>query len=454
MRVAKNLLKTVVIVLAATACSLLVSLFGVDNESVIMVFLLGVLFSAVLTSSRGWAAATAFLSVMLLNFLFTEPRFTFQVYNASDLMLLGFFLVTAIVAGTVTSRLQTQMELAGRNERTAQTLYQIASGFLSASGSKSVIKKGEDMVREYVGINGVVALGPEPATGVLEYPIMSTSGIHGKLVLQTQPGTQKILVIQAICAQLGIALEREDLVAEREKIRMDMERERQRSMLLRSIAHDLRSPLTALSGSGNLLADHYDRLSETERKKLARDVSEETVWLIDLVENILSMTRISEKQLVLHKQEEVVDDIVGEAVKHTERLLRGRQFTVRLPDEIITAPMDGKLISQVIINLLENSARHTPPDSAITLSVSTEGGRVAVSVADTGNGVSEKIRANLFERFVTQNEDIVDGRMGLGLGLAICKTIVEAHGGSIRYADNPPHGALFTFTLPMEEQNE
>lgn len=448
----KNLLKTVATILVATACSLLISLFGIGNESIIMVFLLGVLFSAVFTSSRIWAAATACVSLMMFNFLFTEPRFTFLVYNASDLMLLAFFLVTAIVAGTVTSRLRTQIELAGRNERTAQTLYGIASGFLSASGAPDVIKKSEETVREYAGMDGRVELGAAPDGGGLQYPIASSSGLHGRLVLGEKPGPQKKLVIQAICTQLGIALERENLVAEREEIRLAMERERQRAMLLRSIAHDLRSPLTALSGSGSLLADNYDALTDAERRKLAGDVSEETVWLIDLVENILSMTRISEKQLVLHKQDEVLDDIVSEAVKHTERLLRNRIFTVHLPADIITAPMDGKLIAQAVINLLENAARHTPPDSAITLSVGAEDGCAVVTVSDTWRGVPEQIRGNLFKRFVTQDEGIVDGRLGLGLGLAICKTIVEAHGGVISYEDNVPHGAVFTFRLPMEDE--
>ena len=223
-------------------------------------------------------------------------------------------------------------------------------------------------------------------------------------------------------------------------------------MLLRSVAHDLRSPLTALSGAGNLLSDRYDQLTDGERRKLASDVSEEIVWLSDLVENILNMTRISESQLLLKKDAEVIDDVVSEAVKHTERLFRGRRFAVSLPDEVVTASMDGKLISQVIINLLENAVRHTPPESEISLAVSAGNSLLTFAISDTGSGVPKNIRGRLFERFVTQNDEIVDGKRGLGLGLAICKTIVEAHGGTIAYRDNEPHGSIFTFTLPMEEQ--
>lgn len=435
----------------ATTCALLMGLLGVSNESIIMVFLLSVLFTAVLTSSRAWAIGAALISVMLFNYLFTEPRYSFFIYRTNDLMLIMFFLVTGIVSGTVTSRLQSEMKLAGQNERISKIMYRIAAGFLSASGKESVVKKAEDLVREYAGLDCTIHLGQDAGKG---FEIRSGSGTLGRLILpDNEPEGQQLLIIQAVCTQLGIALERETLVADREKIRLAMVREQQRGTLLRSVAHDLRSPLTALSGAGNLLADNYQELSESQRKKLASDISEEIVWLTDLVENILNMTRISEQKIVLHKQDEVIDDVIGEAVKHTERLIRGRSFQVKLPEEVVTAPMDGKLISQVIINLLENAVRHTPPESAITLTVQA-GEKLIVSVQDTGGGIPAAIRGHLFERFVTQDDEIVDGRRGLGLGLSICKAIVEAHGGEIFVADNVPTGAIFTFTLPMEESHE
>lgn len=437
----------------ATAFAFVATWLGVANESIIMMFLLSVLATAVVTSSLGWAIGASLLCALLFNFLFTEPHYSFFVYSPSDLMLLVFFIATGIVSGMITSRLQREIKLAGENEHTAKILYRIASDFLSASGKESVVKKAEALVEEYAGLKCTIFLGNQ-TTAFPDFEISGASGILGGLKLSgDRPGGQKLLIVQAICAQLGIALEREMLVTDREKIRMAMEREQQRGTLLRSVAHDLRSPLTAISGAGNLLADNYFRLSDAERRKLASDISEEIVWLSDLVENILGMTRISEQKLVLHKQDEVIDDVIGEAVKHTERLLRDRHFQVKLPDEVITAPMDGKLIAQVVINLLENAVRHTPPESEIYLTVSA-GERVTVCVSDTGNGIPKLIRGRLFERFVTQEADIVDGRQGLGLGLSICKTIVEAHGGTITVEDNAPKGSAFTFTLPLEEAYE
>lgn len=456
----KKVIISVLITAAAALCSLGIDALGIEKESVIMVFLMSVLFSAVLTGSYLCGIITSFFSLFLYNFLFTAPRFTTVISGSSDIMLLLFFLATAAVSGSVTSRLRQQMQLAGRNEQAARTLYRIASGFLSASGQDSILNHGADFIRDYAGakccvrIDGESPAGEWPDPPTRDFPIVTPAGRLGTLTVGPSNVPQAELVIQAVATQLGIALDREYLSSERERITVAIERERQRSALLRSVAHDLRSPLTALSGESNLLADSYDTLSDDERRKLAVDMSEEIIWLTDLVENILSMTRISESQLVLHKEDEVIDDIVSAAAAHTKRLMGERSLTVSLPDEVLCVPMDGRLVVQAITNLLENAALHTPPDASVTLSVSTDAEKenVVIAVADTGKGVNPRIRNKLFERFVTLDEGIVDGQRGLGLGLSICKAIVEAHGGSVAAEDNLPRGARFILTLPLTDR--
>ena len=448
-----NIEKTLAVIAITMLFAFFMNLLKVGNESIIMVFLLSVLFAAVLTSSRVWAIAVAIISVLLFDFFFTMPLYTFIIYKPGDLILLVFFLITAIVAGTITSRLQSEIELSEKNEHTAVTLYKITSAFLAESGEQKIVSRAEKMFYEYACVTARVRLSvTDCETAGKMYDITGAAGKIGSVfVSEKEPDEQQDLIIRAICSQLGIALERERLVVEREEIRLAMEKERQRSMLLRSIGHDLRSPLTALSGAGCLLSDNYERLTDSERKKLARDVSEESVWLTDLVENIMNMTRISESRLLLNKEYEVIDDIVAEAVKHTERLFEGRDIRVVLPDHVVAAMMDGRLMVQVIVNLLENAARHTPPDSPIEISVRMLSHDIEVSVADEGDGVPDEIRSRLFEKYATLDSRIVDGRKGLGLGLAICKTIVEAHGGKIRYEDNHPKGSVFSFTIPAEE---
>ena len=458
-----DILKTISLLILATGGSLLIDLLGVGNESIIMVFLLGVLFTTVATKSYVWGIIFSFAGLMLFNYLFTEPRHTLLIYSSRDIILLVFFLVTAIVSGIVTTRLQKEILLAAKNESTAKVLYKIASGFLSVSGQKNIVIRGISYIREYAGCECLVKLKNNevyqsaelpPGGAHQEFGIQSAAGSLGVLQAFTDVNdvdNQAKLTIQAVATQMGIALDREQLYNQQESIRIAMERERLRATLLRSVAHDLRSPLTALSGAGNLLADDYDRLNDEERKKLAVDISEEITWLSDLVENILNMTRINESHLVIRKEHEVIDDVVSEAVSHMERFLKDRNFTVNLPPEVVLVPMDGRLIVRVLINLLENAIRHTTRDASIVLDVSVCGDLLEVSLSDTGHGIDESVKNSLFDKFITFEKAVTDGKRGIGLGLAICKAIVEAHGGRIRAETNQPVGARFIFTLPLEE---
>lgn len=453
-------IKTLLLFSASVICSLGISMLGIGKESVIMVFLLGVLFTSVLTGNFLWGIINSFFSVAVFNYLYTDPRFTFVIYSTGDVILLLFFLITAIVSGTVTSKLQQQIEITLKNEQTSMILYKIASGFLSISGREKVVSKAVFFIKEFTGLDCYIKLLPDKTSIHTEraagekFIIRNAAGEIGCIRIKglVKDG-QKKLIIQAIATQLGIALDREYLNRERENIRVAMERENLRAALLRSVAHDLRSPLTALSGAGSLLADNFDTLTYEEKKKLANDMSEEILWLINLVENILNMTRINDSKLLLHKEDEVIDDVVSEAVSHTARLLKNRNFKVILPDEILMIPMDGKLIVQVLINLIENAARHTSTDSEIVLKVFEKNSFLYVEVSDTGEGLSKSVRDHLFEKFVTVEKAVIDGKKGIGLGLSICKAIVEAHGGSIMAEPNLPTGTKFVFTLPMGGEN-
>jgi two-component system, OmpR family, sensor histidine kinase KdpD len=457
----KNSIVTVLIFALTTGCSVMVSLIGVGKESIIMVFLLGVLFTTVLTGNYFFGIITSFASLMVFNFLFTDPRYTLIIYSRNDIILLLFFLITAIVSGIVTSRLQIQMALAAKNEMAAQTLYKISSDFLSVNGKENILKRGIFYIQEYADCQCSIKLNQDnEITDEIKqdrvssaYSIQSASGTLGVMNVyhHTHIDEQTELIIQAVATQLGIALDRERLYKEQEMTRLTMESERLRAALLRSVAHDLRSPLTALLGAGNLLADNYNDLTETERKKLATDISEEIIWLTNLVENILDMTRINESQLVIKKDNEVVDDVVSEAVAHVERLLRSRKFSVDLPESVVMVPMDGRLIVRVLINLLENAVIHTREDAEIKLTVAVSHNELEVSVSDTGDGIDAGMIDGLFERFVTTDKAVSDGKRGIGLGLANCKALIEAHGGKIHAESNIPKGSKFVFTLPTGE---
>lgn len=460
-KIIKSVITVVMLLAAVTAVSLPGHYFGIGNESVIMLYLLAVLFATVLSKSYVSGIITAVTGVMLFNYLFTEPRYTFFINSSNDVMLLLFFLVTAVVAGSVMSRLQKQTDIANRNEKTARLLHVVSGGFLHITGKENIIMRGISYIYEYSGCIAEIELtggdiysdsGKTPDKSFFkEYAVNGTSSLLGKLriygAVDSVRDVHEMLFV-TVATQTGMALDREYTYNERENIRIAMEREKLRSILLRAVAHDLRSPLTALTGASSVLAESFDRLSPEEQKALAVDINEEMIWLADLVENILNMTRINESQLVISKEFEVVDDVVGEAVTHMKKLLAGRKFTVVLPPEVIALPMDGKLVVRVLVNLLGNAVRHTPGDAEITLAVSMEKDNAVFSVADTGNGDPEKIRQELLRENMRSEPASSDGRRGMGLGLAICRAIVEGHGGKIWAEANDPRGIRFIFTLP------
>lgn len=465
----RSIAKMLLVLLLSMLCSGLIAGLGVGKESILMVFLLGVLFVTVLTNGYAYGLTASVVSVVLFNFFFTEPRFTFAIYSPVDMILLLFFLITAIVSGTVTSRLQRQMSISHRNEMTARLLYEVAEGFLHVTGKRNIVMRGIRYIFENTGYEGRVLLdGDDQAyfgdaivpEGVeaLEIPIQGVTKPIGSITVYCAKDVLTLpqeLVVKTVATQLGAALDREHYYQEREEIRVAMERERLRSALLRSVAHDLRTPLTALTGASALLADEFDHLTLEEQKKLAADISEEMIWLANFVENILNMTRIGEGQLILHKEDEVVDDVVNEAVAHMSRILRARHLDVSLPEEVVSLPMDGRLIAQVLVNLLDNAVKHTPPERGISLAVFVRGGEAVFEVSDQGNGIDADSIERLFDGQVPQKGSVVDGKRGMGLGLAICKVIVEAHGGGIRAENRPTGGARFSFTLPMEvHQND
>ncbi|MEG1725526.1 MAG: ATP-binding protein [Anaerovoracaceae bacterium] len=460
---AKSLLLFVCVIFVAIGLEDL----GISSGSIILLFLLGVLFTVVLTGSYFWGMVSAVISVMLFNYLFTIPKYTFLIYSKSDVVLLFFFLVTALVTGAIMSKLQKQIAISEENANTAKLLYDIATGFLHVTGVDDIIIKGIEYIYEHTGLICMVTLSNENRTikgshyndvadksNFATYPIQSASEHLGALTVYRNNRIiiteQYERIFRSVAIQLGIALERDHMYHDREEIRMAMEKEKLRNTLLRAVAHDLRSPLTALSGASGLLSDDFDSLSEKDKKKLATDISEEIIWLTNLVENTLNMTRINESQMLIHKEYEVIDDIVETAVTHMEKLLRGREVTVSLPNSIVSLPMDGKLISQVIINLLDNSIKHTDEKATIRLDITLDKHNAIFSVIDTGKGIDASVKTTLFDSFITSDYGIVDGKRGIGLGLSICKAIVEAHGGTIFAEDNVPHGAKFTFTLPLE----
>ena len=255
----------------------------------------------------------------------------------------------------------------------------------------------------------------------------------------------------AILNECGLILERRRFWEEKQAIEMETRQERLRSNLLRAISHDLRTPLTSISGNAGVLMEQSKALGEEKKQELYHLIYDDAMWLVNLTENLLSITRIENGTMNLNMQAEMMEDLFREALSHLDRKSQEHRISVDLKDDLLMAKVDGRLIVQVIINIVNNAIKYTPPGSQIVLSAQKQGKSVAVKIADNGPGISDSAKEHLFDLFYTASQGKADTRRGLGLGLNLCRSIVAAHGGEIHIEDNQPHGAVFSFTLPLEE---
>ncbi len=258
------------------------------------------------------------------------------------------------------------------------------------------------------------------------------------------------LVISTMMVQIRHAAdERVRLAKMQESSEREIKSEKLRSTILHSLSHDLRTPLTSISGSAGMLLDGLNTLSDPEKEHLVREIQEESLWLNQFVENLLSLTRINDDLLHLNLKQEVLDEVVGETVRLIRRRLNGRTLQVSTPAELVMVDMDYALIEQVIINLVDNAVTHTPSYGLITLSVEVSNLRVVFHISNNGPDISTDVMEKLYDRYFVGSEQRFDTKRGLGLGLHICQAIVKAHGGTISASNRPEGGAEFVFSIPV-----
>ncbi|WP_333646777.1 sensor histidine kinase [Lacrimispora sp.] len=246
--------------------------------------------------------------------------------------------------------------------------------------------------------------------------------------------------------------EKSHILSEQEKLLMEAEKETMRANLLRAVSHDLRTPLTGIIGASSTYLENSRGLSDEEKTNLVANIQEDANWLLNMVENLLSVTRIRNTGAQVSKCSEPLEEVVAEALQRFHKRLPQSAVQVSVPEEFIMVPMDATLIEQVIINLLENAAYHSNSSKPINLSVDVHDGYAWFHVRDYGVGIVPERLDTLFDGYSMSQNSSGDSRKGMGIGLSICKTIVTAHDGSISAA-NEDEGAVFTFTLPLEEKS-
>lgn len=244
-------------------------------------------------------------------------------------------------------------------------------------------------------------------------------------------------------------------IKQQEKIKAESEKERMRGNLLRAVSHDLRTPLTSIYGSTSVILENYDSLSKERQVKLLKEIHEDSQWLIRMVENLLSVTRIDDGVAHVAKEPTVLDELIDAVIVKFNKHYPEQEVKVEIPDEFISIPMDPMLIEQVLINILENALIHAEGMTELQLVVREEENKAIFEVLDNGCGIPEEKLAKIFSGYIERENTPTDGtRNNMGIGLSVCSTIIKAHGGEIYAKNRPEGGAVFGFSLEMEEEDE
>ncbi len=494
----RDTIVTILMLCFCTGIGYLFSDLGFSTANVIVVYIIGVLAIAMLTAGRSYSLAASIMSVLIFNFFFTEPYFSL-FSDTSHIMTFVVMFAAALLISSITARIKIQTRQTALRVYRTEVLLETSQKLQQALGIEQLLSVTAAQLGKLLDRSiliypaGDVHLAEprlfpvhedddfsayltdyelEAAQWTLENDRRAGSGtavfqkasglymaIHANgrvfavagIAMKDAPqleSFEKTLTV-AILDECGLVLENENNRLEKRRIEEKARAEELRANLLRAISHDLRTPLTNISGTAALLMDN--ELPENKRRQMYTSVYDDARWLINLVENLLSITRMEGGSRIENTQPELLDDVFREAISHADRRLGEHELSVQLGDELLMAYMDARLIVQVIINLLNNAVKYTPPGSHICLSAEARADRVIISVSDDGNGIADDVKNKIFDMFYTSGKASSDARRGLGLGLALCKSIVEAHGGSISVLDNVPHGAVFTFALKRAE---
>lgn len=260
-----------------------------------------------------------------------------------------------------------------------------------------------------------------------------------------------MLIVAFITSSLAAKLKMQSIITE--KAHSLAQKEKLRADLLRAISHDLRTPLTSILGNASNLLSNEKQFDDSERRQLYKDIYDDSMWLIDIVENLLAITRIEDGKMDIKISPQLMEDIIDESMIFLDRNKGGHNITVAYSEEMILANADPRLIIQVITNIVGNAFKYTPDGTDISIYTQKRDGNVLVSISDNGGGIDNETKEHVFEMFYSGNKNTTDSKRSLGLGLALCKSIIEAHSGRIWLEDNQPSGCIFKFTLPIGEVN-
>ena len=495
-----DVLKSIAILLAVSGIGIVFRRLGFAEANIITVYVLGVLLTSVVTKHRIYSLISSIVSVLVFNFLFTEPQFTLQAYGQGYPVTFLIMFLSALLTSSLAIKLKNHAKQAAQAAYRTKVLFdtnqllqqaQDRDEIVSATANQLIKLLGKDIVfylmedhqlsepyiftvseekaeeditnetekavAEWVQKNNKHAGATTETLShakCLYLAVRVNSRVYG--VVGIYIGDDPLdsfgkSILLSILGECALSLENEKNAREKEEAAILAKNEQLRANLLRAISHDLRTPLTSISGNASNLLSNSNSFDEATKMQLYTDIYDDAMWLINLVENLLSVTRIEEGRLNLHITEDLVDDVISEALHHVNRKSVEHHITVQHKEDYLFAKIDAKLMVQVIINLVDNAIKYTPKSSNISIHTWKQGDKAVISVADDGDGIPDPMKERVFDMFYSGANKIADSRRSLGLGLSLCKSIVNAHGGRIEVSDNTPRGTVVTVTLPAGE---
>lgn len=487
---ARYLLAALLVALAAGVSAVLAPF--VQPTNLVMVFLLAVVVAAVYLG-RGPAVLTSLLGVLAFNFFFVPPHLTFAVTDTQYVLTFAALLVVGLVVSELTARVHEQANAAQQREQDNATLYSLSRDLAVAAGLPDILLAlrtnaltmfGQRVVvlvpnvgRTRLDVAGDDKFLPDeneravamwafqheqpagrdtdtlPASRTRFVPLRTARGVLGVIGLEQADANTRLSPSQrrlfdTFASLAATAIERAQLADEAQQAQVIKATEDLQNALLNSISHDLRTPLVSITGALSSLQEDRGELDEETRASLIENAREETERLNRLVGNLLDMSRLEAGAMRLARETSDIQDAIGSALEQLDRRLQGRQVRIDVADDVPLVPMDFSLIVQVLVNLVDNALKYSPRDTSIEIRVRAQPTLIQVQVMDRGLGIPSEDLPHVFDKFYrVQHPDMVSGT---GMGLAICKGIITAHGGTITGENRLGGGTLITFTLPRE----
>ncbi|WP_082877792.1 DUF4118 domain-containing protein [Methylomonas koyamae] len=454
-----------------------------EPASILMSYMLGV-FLVASRYGRGPSLTASLMSPPVFAYYFAPPIFSFAISDLENIVGLAVMIVVASLTSNLLDRARSQAEIARQRENRANALYRLSRALADAHSREAIAALAAARIRdEFATAAAILAaddnrslplspfaawpdFDPESARqtfaanalrqcrDTVYYPLAGSQAVFGVLLVKAEPFTRSahpeaLALFETFRNLIGQALERLYLAERAREAGLQVQAEALRNALLSAISHDLRTPLTRISGAAGALIDNADRLSAAERQEFYRAVLDEAQRMAELTSKILDMARLSSGEITLHCEWNALEEIVGSALARLDKALRERPVRIQIPDSLPLLWVDAVLFEQVLANLIENTIKYTPPGSPIDIGAELAADGLQLAVTDYGAGIPDGMQDKIFDKFYRLGGETEPG--GVGLGLALCRTIVAAHGGRIRASNAAGKGASLVIELPLRE---